>query len=168
MMSSSPSSSSSLNSIPKKKGQQQLAPPTKLNEEPLLNKNNTINNMSEEERQQLFAEAALEAERLESEFKALRQPEQPKTQESFKPEVVSPVNTKKSTEVKDKPKVNQSEKNKNLEILTNLSDNLDYLQLVVASSPLVKVKLESNTLWTKFLNDYYLLHSMINAFINNP
>lgn len=148
--------------------EQELAKMTPAEWEALNNEiNNTINNMSEEERQQLFADAALEAERLESEFKTLRQAEQPKTQESFKPEANSPVSAKKSTVVKDKPKVNQSEKIKNLEILTNLSDNLDYLQLVVSSSPLVKVKLESNTLWTKFLNDYYLLHSMINAFINN-
>ena len=148
--------------------EQELAKMTPAEWEALNNEiNNTINNMSEEERQQLFADAALEAERLESEFKTLRQAEQPKTQESFKPEANSPVSAKKSTVVKDKPKVNQSEKIKNLEILTNLSDNLDYLQLVVSSSPLVKVKLESNTLWTKFLNDYYLLHSMINALINN-
>ena len=47
--------------------EQELAKMTPAEWEALNNEiNNTINNMSEEERQQLFAEAALEAERLES------------------------------------------------------------------------------------------------------
>jgi hypothetical protein len=134
-----------------------------------LNKeiNNTINNMSEEDRQKLFAEAALEAERLESEFKTLRDAGNTKPRESLAQKSEDSIINKKTNEVAVKPKVNQSEQIKNLEVLNNLSTNLDQLQLIVTSSPLLKVELDCNPLWSSFLKDYYLLHSMVNSIINN-
>lgn len=126
--------------------------------------NNTINNMSEEERQKLFAEAALEAERLENEFRSMREQKDLNSPQVIPKDLPTP---KKTVDNLPKPNINQSEKNKNLENLNNFSNNLDYLQLIASSNPLLRNKLECNSLWINFLNDYYLLHSMINGLINN-
>jgi hypothetical protein len=131
--------------------------------------NNTINSMSEEDRQKLFAEAALEAERLEAEYNAVRN-QQPPTRPASRdplPDRASFEQAKKTTPAPVKLKVDQTEKSKLAAILLNLSDNLDDLHLLVAEHPLLKTKLATNTNWQKFMNDYYLLHSLINSLINN-
>jgi hypothetical protein len=129
--------------------------------------NNTINSMSEEEREKLFAEAALEAERLEAEFNTLREQQAPiKAKEGILPER-SVDQPKKSKDLVNKPQVNESEKNKYAAILLRLSDNLDDLQLLVAEQPLLKTKLMANGQWLKFMNDYHLMHSLVNSIINN-
>ena len=131
--------------------------------------NSTINSMSEEDRQKLFAEAALEAERLEAEYNAVRS-QQPPTRPVNKDTLPDKVNldqNKKSSPAPVKLKVDQTEKSKLAGILLNLSDNLDDLHLLVAEQPLLKTKLAVNDKWQKFITDYYLLHSLINSLINN-
>jgi hypothetical protein len=131
--------------------------------------NSTINSMSEEDRQKLFAEAALEAERLEAEYNAVRN-QQPPTRPASRdplPDRASFEQAKKTTPAPVKLKVDQTEKSKLAGILLNLSDNLDDLHLLVAEQPLLKTKLAVNDKWQKFITDYYLLHSLINSLINN-
>lgn len=131
--------------------------------------NNTINSMSEEDRQKLFAEAALEAERLEAEYNSMRSqqpPARPVNNDTL-PDKVNLDQTKKSSPAPVKLKVDQTEKSKFAAILLNLSDNLDDLHLLVAEQPLLKTKLSTNDKWQKFMNDYYLLHSLVNSLINN-